>query len=141
MPVLFVYGTLQHPPVLLRLLGRVPEMLTAELPDHRAAPLEDRVYPGLVADPGARAHGRVLTDVDQRELATLDAFEGPEYDRIDVVAEVDGRPVPCQAWLLVGPSAQYAQRGTWSLERFVLEDAGAFLGGAVAGDVHPGAGS
>lgn len=30
-PSLFGYGTLQHPPVLHRLLGRVPEMLAGDV--------------------------------------------------------------------------------------------------------------
>ncbi len=140
-PSLFVYGTLQHPPVLRRLLGRVPSMVDATLGGHRAAPLAGRVYPGLVVDPTSRAPGRVLTDVHDDEVATLDVFEGPEYERVDVVVDVTGRPAPCQAWLLSGPSARLVEPGHWSFAGFLLDGVDSFLGGAEPGGVHPGSGS
>lgn len=138
---LFVYGTLQHPPLLARLLGRVPDAMPAELPDHRAAPLTGRVYPGLVRDDGAVAVGRLLVGLSADEVAALDVFEGPEYERVPVVARVEGREVPCEAWLLTGPSARLAAAGAWSFERFLADHAGDFLGGSSAGSAHPGAGS
>jgi gamma-glutamylcyclotransferase (GGCT)/AIG2-like uncharacterized protein YtfP len=140
MAVLFVYGTLQHPPLLGRLIGRVPEMTPAELPRHRAAPLTGRVYPGLLRDDGATAAGRLLLDVADDEVAVLDAFEGPEYRRAAVVATTSGGDVPCEVWLLTGPSSRLALPGSWSFERFLADDVSAFLGGSVAGQPHPGAG-
>ena len=100
--LLFVYGTLQHPPLLARLLGRVPTMTPARLPGHRAAPLTGRVYPGLVVDRAGEAGGRIF-DATEAEVTILDAFEGSEYRRTDVVASTDAGAVPCQAWLLEGP--------------------------------------
>lgn len=46
---LFVYGTLRFDVVLEALLGRVPACTRASAPGWRAAALEGRVYPGLVA--------------------------------------------------------------------------------------------
>lgn len=136
-PIVFVYGTLQHPPLLHRLLGRVPRSVPAELAGHRAAPLAGRPYPGLLREDGQAAPGRVILDLSDDDLAILDAFEGPEYERIGVVATVDGADVPADAWLLTGPSRRLAEPGQWSLERFLAEDVGHFLGGSVPGRHHP----
>ena len=137
MHTVFVYGTLQHPPLLHRLLGRVPASVPAELAGHRAAPLAGRPYPGLVRDDGHVARGRIIIDLSDDDLATLDAFEGPEYGRIGVVATVDGGDVPADAWLLIGPSRRLAAPGQWSLERFLAEDVDDFLGRSVPGRRHP----
>ena len=137
MHTLFVYGTLQHPPLLAHLIGRVPPLRPAELAGHRAAPIAGRVYPGLLVDPAATARGKVV-DVDERELEILDAFEGPLYDRVDVVVSTDAGDLPAQAWLLSAAASGSAAAGDWSFERFVLSDAGEFLGRSTPGDAHPG---
>lgn len=83
--VLFVYGTLQFDAVLEALLGRIPTSTSASAPEWRAAALEGRVYPGLVAAPGATAVGLLLTDLTEREWGLLDAFEDDRYDLREVV--------------------------------------------------------
>ena len=126
--VLFVYGTLQHPPLLARLLGRVPRSVAAELTGHRAAPLTGRVYPGLVVDAAHTAPGRLLLDVSDEEVDLLDAFQGPEYERVGVMVRTsDGEEAPAEAWLLTGPSSRLAEPGAWSLERFLAEGVHHFL--------------
>ena len=137
---LFVYGTLQHPPLLARLLGRVPPSVAAELVGHRAAPLTGRVYPGLVVDAAHTAPGRLLLDVTDEEVAVLDTFEGPEYERVGVVVRTSEGEVPAEAWLLTGPSSRLAEPGAWSLERFLAEGVHGFLDDSSAGASHPGAG-
>ena len=141
MAVLFVYGTLQHEPLLERLLGRVPASRPATLPAHRAAPLTGRAYPGLVVDEVAVAPGR-LVDVTAAEVAVLDRFEGDQYTRTPVVAVDDeGEAVACEAWLLTGASRRLVADGAWDLDRFLARDVDAFLDGSTAGGPHPGAGS
>ncbi|GGL61679.1 hypothetical protein GCM10010129_01560 [Streptomyces fumigatiscleroticus] len=78
---LFCYGTLRFGAVLRALLGRVPARTPAAAPGWRAAALQNRVYPGLVAAaPGSAAPGVLLTDLDTREWKILDAFEDDRYD-------------------------------------------------------------
>ncbi|MDX3204751.1 gamma-glutamylcyclotransferase family protein [Streptomyces scabiei] len=79
--VLFCYGTLQFDAVLRALLGRVPQQSPASAPGYRAAALEGRVYPGLVAETSAGvASGLVLTDLSNEEWRILDAFEDARYE-------------------------------------------------------------
>lgn len=140
MVALFVYGTLQHGPLLERLLGREPDGVPAGLAGHRAAPLTGRAYPGLLVDADATAPGRLI-EVTEDEAAVLDQFEGPEYERTTVtVTTDDGAEVSCGVWLLTGASRRLAGPGAWSFERFLDHDVDPFLGGSAAGDPHPGAG-
>ena len=131
---LFVYGTLQHPPLLEHLLGRRPALSPATVAGWRPARLHGRVYPGLV--PGGTARGHVL-EVDDHELEVLDRFEGPQYERIAATAVADGAEVPVSAWRLRDEHVGLALDDDWDLDRFVAEDAGAFLGASRPGDEHP----
>lgn len=140
------------------LRGRVYPGLVP-LPDAGA---EGDLGAGPDAGPDAGAAGH-LVDVDEAAVGILDAFEGDQYRRVAVDAleldtpgrgtseggapelgrqEVDGAVVPvrAEAWLLVGPARRLAEPGHWDFAAFVAHDADAFLGGARAGDAHPGAG-
>jgi gamma-glutamylcyclotransferase (GGCT)/AIG2-like uncharacterized protein YtfP len=89
--LLFVYGTLQFDAVLEALIGRIPQRVSSSAPGWRAASLEGRVYPGLVAAPGSAAPGALLTDLSRREWAILDAFEDDRYDLREVSLTSGGR--------------------------------------------------
>ncbi|MFD8263620.1 gamma-glutamylcyclotransferase family protein [Streptomyces griseoluteus] len=79
--MLFCYGTLRFDAVLRALLGRAPQQSLTSAPGYRAAALEGRVYPGLVAEPsGGNASGLVLTDLSNQEWRILDAFEDARYE-------------------------------------------------------------
>lgn len=129
---LFVYGTLQHPPLLQHLLGRSPALSPERVGGWRAARLRGRVYPGLVRAPGRSAIGHVA-EVDDVELAVLDRFEGPQYRRITVTAG----GIEVWAWRLRDEHLAIALDEDWDLDRFVTRDAAAFLGASRPGDEHP----
>lgn len=88
---LFAYGTLQDEDILHAVLGRA-------LPEAGRCPgtvggfaclyYPGRVYPALVARPGASTDGMLIFGLDDRDRAGLDAFEGDEYclARIEVAA-------------------------------------------------------
>ena len=134
---LFVYGTLQHPPLLDRLLGRVPSLRPATLAGHRAARLAGRAYPGLVVEAAASAPGAVLA-VTRDELEVLDVFEGDQYERVVVTASTADGPVEAHAWRLRTRHADLALDDDWSLADFLAHDVAAFLGGSRRGGRHPG---
>jgi gamma-glutamylcyclotransferase (GGCT)/AIG2-like uncharacterized protein YtfP len=98
---LFVYGTLQFEPVLIGLIGRVPERQPATTLGWRAATLDGRVYPGLVSAPGSEAPGLLLTGMSEREWRVLDTFEDDRYDlrRIDLTCG-------SAAWAYVWPDGE-----------------------------------
>lgn len=140
MIALFVYGTLQHGPLLERLLGRAPDATPATLVGHRAAPLSGRAYPGLLDESGSLAEGLLIL-VTEAEASVLDRFEGAEYERRSVTVTVGSDElVPAEAWVLTGASRRLAGPGAWDLSRFLATDVDAFLDGSTSGDTHPGAG-
>jgi gamma-glutamylcyclotransferase (GGCT)/AIG2-like uncharacterized protein YtfP len=97
--VLFCYGTLQFDAVLRGLLGRVPQKSPASAPGYRAAALEGRVYPGLVAGTSAdHAPGLLLTDLSNEEWRILDAFEDTRYELRQLPLANGGR-----GWAYVWP--------------------------------------
>ncbi|MGW5573281.1 gamma-glutamylcyclotransferase family protein [Nocardia thailandica] len=126
--VLFAYGTLQFPQVLSPLLGRCPRLSPLTLSGWRAAALTGRVYPGLVADAGARVRGRLLHGLTAAEWRVLDDFEGPEYALV--------RPDPARPEVLTYRWLGPVLDADWSTAEF----AAGHLPGFVAAST-PGAGA
>ncbi|MCT6775696.1 gamma-glutamylcyclotransferase [Streptomyces sp. CS7] len=89
--ILFTYGTLQFDAVLVALIGRIPQRVSACAPGWRAASLEGRVYPGLVAAPDSVAPGMLFTDLSRKEWSILDAFEDDRYDLREIPLTSGGR--------------------------------------------------
>jgi gamma-glutamylcyclotransferase (GGCT)/AIG2-like uncharacterized protein YtfP len=110
--ILFAYGTLQFDAVLEALIGRIPQQVLASAPGWRAASLEGRVYPGLVAAPGSAAPGVLFTDLSRREWTILDAFEDDRYDLREVSLTSGG-----QGLAYVWPDGEVLE-GDWDAEQF-----------------------
>jgi len=81
--LLFAYGTLLDGRVQSRLLGRTLSGTPDRLEGYRKSVLtqDGQSYPVAVADKGKARTGRALK-IAQRDLETLDDYEGPEYQRI-----------------------------------------------------------
>ncbi|WP_280243532.1 gamma-glutamylcyclotransferase family protein [Nocardia abscessus] len=117
---LFAYGTLQIPEVLSALLGRVPDSAPSKLTGWRAAPLPERLYPGLVQSDGNVAQGRTITGVTPEEWLLLDRFEDDVYELLRVTLD-DGR----DAWIYAWPGATMS--GDWLLDEFVSAHLDAYV--------------
>lgn len=121
--VLFVYGTLQFPPVLGAVIGRVPAMAPATLSGWRAAALPGRVYPGLVPDgSGKRAVGQVLSGLTAEDWARLDHFEGEAYDRRELQVDGGGR-----VWAYVWQDVAGVADHDWDPARFAARHLGDYV--------------
>ena len=102
------------------LIDRLPSSVDAIAPGWRAAHLPGLPYPGLVADTGAAAPGRVYRDLTPSEWAVLDAFENPDY--VVEVIELDGGG---RAFAYVWPFE--ARDAVWATSSLSDEEAGAYL--------------
>ncbi|GFZ51325.1 LOW QUALITY PROTEIN: hypothetical protein JCM24511_09085 [Saitozyma sp. JCM 24511] len=99
----FFYGTLCHPSILSRVLGRKCENLLfqdALLPDYTRHHVKDEDYPAVVGrhqttellergDPGTifliedyNTRGTLVKGLTYEDMHALDIFEGPEYSRV-----------------------------------------------------------
>ncbi len=97
---LFVYGTLMSESVLYSLTGRYLPGCETELSGFERF-LPHNGYPYIVPNPSARVQGILLAGIDPPALAALDRYEeeGHLYYRCRVEVTVDGRCVPCKAYV------------------------------------------
>lgn len=124
----FVYGTLQLPEVLTRVLGRVPAMAAARLHDHRRGRLSGERYPAVVEAPQHHVDGRLLLGLSPAEWSTLDAYEGDLYERrLATVTSSSNQVGEAQTYVLAGPARQRFEPVEWSLPEFVERHLADFL--------------
>ena len=100
------------------LLQRVPTIAHATLNGYQRHSLSGRNYPGIVECPGQRVEGRLLLDLSPAELDTLDAFEGPEYERrvVRIAAGGGGGADEQDAAAYVFAADRRELGGDWSYE-------------------------
>ena len=95
--LLFIYGTLKLPEVQRQIIGREVELVSDTLNGYTTQPvvIDGVEYRTLVTEENAQVEGAVIS-VTSGELARIDAYEPPEYNRIKVVT-TSSKP----AWVYV----------------------------------------
>jgi gamma-glutamylcyclotransferase (GGCT)/AIG2-like uncharacterized protein YtfP len=124
----FTYGSLMWADIMARVCGHDFTSESASLADHRRHPVRGQDYPGLRAAPGGLVQGRLYLDVTADAWVRLDAFEGQEYERADVVvALADGRRLPAQIYRFRDAFADRLLPGDWDVEAFAREGRQRFM--------------
>ena len=82
----FTYGSLMFPEVWTRVVRGAYRPLPARVTGYARHGVRAETYPGALAAPGALLEGVLWLDVGADDLARLDRFEGPDYQRIAVRA-------------------------------------------------------
>lgn len=125
---LFAYGTLEIPAVLEAVTGRRFASREASVRGFVRRRLRGRLYPAAVEAPGERLAGRFYEGLDAATLARLDRFEGEEYERRSVAAEL-APSGSAQAELYVLAPGQRAAllAEPWERELFVARHLAAYL--------------
>lgn len=72
----FFCDTLRHMPLLEVVLGHAVASTPAWLADHALYWVKDRSFPILIAEPGARVEGILVSASSQDDVARMDFFEG-----------------------------------------------------------------
>ena len=115
----FAYGTLEIPEVMQAVTGRRFEPVDARLPDHARHMLAERIYPGVVPEPGAETTGCLYRDLDADSFAALDRFEGRIYTRRRLsVRTNDGAACDAFVYVLNDAERHLLRDEQWSRERF-----------------------
>ncbi|MBI4558309.1 MAG: gamma-glutamylcyclotransferase [Candidatus Hydrogenedentes bacterium] len=98
---IFVYGTLMDASIQRRILGRTAEARPGTLHGYRKTMVhvDGQGFPNIEAAEGHAVNGLILS-VDTMSLAALDAYEGAEYQRRQVLL-ADGKI----AWVYIAPGA------------------------------------
>lgn len=126
---IFAYGTLQVPEVCTALLGRMVRVSPAIVEGHRCVRLGDALYPGLIRARDATADGLLLWQLTEYELALLDEFEDPIYERQRVDAFAAESNTSVEAWsYVVGSNGEPVLTNEgWDLDTFVALHAGRYV--------------
>jgi hypothetical protein len=124
---LFTYGSLVFPEVMTAVTGRSFESCDAVLRDHRRRMLRGRVYPGIRFAPGETTEGRLYLDLDAAAFASLDDFEGDEYERRRVTVGVESRWLAAEAYVLGGEHHDLMTTTLWDPRRFVASHLRAYV--------------
>lgn len=119
----FTYGTLMSPRILHTLLSRVPPRQDATLPSFARFPIRGAVYPAVIRCESSAVRGKLLLDLTDAELALLDAYEDPAYERIVAPVQTEeGRTVQARVWARAEGNSDDLIAGTeWDFEKFVTE--------------------
>ena len=116
---LFVYGTLMMPVVLHAVCGRRLSTRTAGLADFGRYRLRQRVYPAIVAEPGALTMGLLVEGLDAVLWQRLDEWESALYIRRTVAVQTrEGATLAAQTYVLAAHHHQELDTAPWSPEEF-----------------------
>lgn len=114
--------------IMARVCGRDFPSEPASLADHRRHPVRSQDYPGLQPAAGGLVAGRLYLDVTEDAWARLDAFEGVEYERADVLVTLaDGRELPAQVYRFRAEFAERLLPGDWDADAFAAEGRQRFI--------------
>ncbi|RZJ09597.1 MAG: gamma-glutamylcyclotransferase [Rubrivivax sp.] len=124
----FTYGSLMWADIMARVCGREFAGEPATLAGYRRHPVRGQDYPGLQASPDGVVPGRLYRDVDAIAWARLDAFEGSEYERADIVVTLaDGCTVSAQVYRFSAECLDRLLPGDWDPAAFEREGHARFI--------------
>jgi gamma-glutamylcyclotransferase (GGCT)/AIG2-like uncharacterized protein YtfP len=115
---LFTYGSLVFPEVMEAVTGRRFESRPALLRGYRRRMLRGRVYPGIRPAAADATAGRVYLSIDGAALASLDAFEGDEYERRRVEIGLDDGSLLAEAYVIRSSASDLLTDAAWDAGRF-----------------------
>ncbi len=126
---LFVYGTLMAEPVMRSVCGHSFASTPATLHDFRRRRVSGEVYPAIIPCPGDQVEGALYCGLNATQLASLDVFEGTMYRRV-MVDVVTGSGWRSAQTYIMSPAYRHALTDEpWSLDGFLSEGFGDFIGG------------
>jgi len=126
-PPLYTYGTLQLPQIMSQIVGRPVLGRPARLTGFARFRIRDRVYPAIVASPGAEVGGVVYEGLAAEELVRLDDYEGPIYERRAVEIESAGVALAACTYVLRAEHVARLSSEPWDLARFEREHLASYL--------------
>lgn len=116
----FSYGSLMFPQVWERVVRGRYRSAPAGVHGHVRYALAGETYPGMIARAGSTVQGVVYFDVDAQDLALLDAFEGIEYRRDAISAQLDsGETIMAETYIFLLPNLLSNQ--PWRPEAFQMQ--------------------
>lgn len=126
---LFTYGSLMFPDVWLRVAGQAFPTRSARLAGFAAWKVRGESYPGLAPAPAHTTTGVVHLGVTAESARRLDEFEGPFYERAEVIVVLDdGSSMPAFAYIVGAPHRTHLEEVLWDAESFRRDHLASFMG-------------
>lgn len=124
----FTYGSLMWLPVWRQVVRGNYRAMPARLSGFARYAVQGETYPGMVEQTGSMVDGVLYWAVNPADLARLDAFEGCDYRRCSIVANLPGQsPVAAETYLYL-PTERLAasqwQPSAFDLNGFMLRYCG-----------------
>lgn len=117
---LFCYGTLRHPEIIRRILGRRLTGTAATLPGYDLRQVIRAPYPAVVAQAGASTAGCLYTaPLSPRDWRILDDYEGEGYERVQLPVECQGQRLTAWVYRLTPGWQHWISRHPWHYRHFL----------------------
>jgi len=113
--------------VLALIVGRSLVGVDAVLEGHARFGLTDKVYPAIIAQPGGRVQGLLYSGITPGELERLDEYEGPLYERRELLVICSGAPTRAFTYVLGERHVELLSPEPWDFERFRREHLESYL--------------
>ena len=128
MPDLFTYGSLMYLEIMERVSGLRLLSRPATLPGYQRSRLLDLDYPGIFSNDQASVDGILYLNLPDSALQRLDAFEGDQYRRQEVMVTLDdGDRRPAMAYVLRTASHSLITGEPWNYALFLATGKERFL--------------
>ena len=115
---LFVYGTLEIDEVLREVTGQSYPTIPAVLHGYARYMLRGRLYPGIVAQPGASTPGSLLMGLDEVALRRIDEYEGDGYRRSELVVATARGMRATQGYVIPWRMRHLLTGARWDRDRY-----------------------
>jgi gamma-glutamylcyclotransferase (GGCT)/AIG2-like uncharacterized protein YtfP len=138
---LFTYGSLMYSPVWEKIVrdsgAETYANQLGRIDGYSRHAVMGETYPGVIPAPGGSVRGRVYFNLSSADLARLDNFEGPDYERIEVSVVLDAGKTGqaesvVQAGLYLYRHQDRLTPQDWSTDWFEREGMAKFLATYVA---------
>lgn len=123
---LFAYGSLMYPQVWTRVMHRAHLSQPATIEGFCRYALRGEVYPAVLEAPGSSVRGVLYSGLTATELERLDRFEGEDYRRISVRAQLAG-DVAVDTFVYIYTHPDRTSPDQWDPARFEAEGLQHFL--------------
>ena len=117
---IFTYGSLMYQEVWQRVVRGNYRSADAMVSGYARYEIDGETYPAMVEQAGAAVSGVVYFDVDEHDTATLDMFEGMDYQRQSISAVFgSGEMLTVDAYIYLDRSR--LSSAPWRSETFQLQ--------------------
>jgi gamma-glutamylcyclotransferase (GGCT)/AIG2-like uncharacterized protein YtfP len=116
----FTYGSLMFAEVWTRVVRGQYRQSLAVAHGYRRYAVRDETYPGMIPDGQAEVGGVVYFNVNPADLEALDAFEGEDYCRAEIMLRLpDGGLLQAQTYLYL--PTEKLSGASWEPESFQMQ--------------------